>query len=150
VGLAWPSAISNCRVHQPLQSCNVCIGEFGGPGLKQKRRSALDPSPERCGRCGIFLFFVLQSAIKAVTRLFCVPSLTRSLKRDPPSLWPRSPDPRNSRRSPDSGFSMSPLFIAAFLKVFGINMVPGPGYKYRPLFYRIDQIWTNKLGPAWR
>lgn len=58
------------------------------------RRSALDPSPERCG---IFLISVLQSAIKAVTRLLRVacPSgqdLLKNKMLEAPS--PQSPDPR--------------------------------------------------------
>jgi len=46
-----------------------------------------------------------------------------------------------------------PSLHRSLLNVFGINMVPGPGYNW-PLLYqiksRIDKIWTNKRGSAWR
>jgi hypothetical protein len=70
----------------------------------------LDPSPERCG---IFLISVLQSAIKAVTRLLR-PFLTRSLKQRSSKfcgLEVRTPE--LSEVPPDRGYSTSPLFIAA-------------------------------------
>lgn len=67
----------------------------------------MDPSPERCGIC---LISVLQSAIKAVTRLLRTRSLYYS--RCSKSVASQS-GPPNSRRSPDSGYSTSPLFIAA-------------------------------------
>lgn len=58
------------------------------------RRAALDPSPERCG---IFLISVLQSAIKAVTRLLRVacPSGQELLENKMlEAPCPQSPDPR--------------------------------------------------------